>query len=147
MSSNEWLELAVRRLAKGRYVKLIVLKSTADFYGWSRIFPTLIDAKRVDYPGNVFPMPGRLTARQYTGTRLRICRKKTQNGGNPAGLTNCFRVSNNATRMDLTAIAQATSVDFGWMSDASGARITRERWLSIDLPDRYCNFDLTAANF
>ena len=145
--AEEFAHLAIRRISRGNWVQLMCLKATADFYGWSSIFPPLLQAKRVDYPGNVFPMPGRLTARQYRGTRLRICRKKTNNGGNPAGLTNCFRVSNNATNLDLTCLAQAVSVDFGWMNDKSMARIPRDRWLSRHLPDTYCNFDITAANF
>ena len=126
---------------------MMCLKATADFYGWTAVFPSLLDAKRVDYPGNIFPMPTKLNGKNYTGRRLRICREKKPHKGHPAGLTNCFRVSNNCSKRDLTAIAQAVTVDFGWMNDFYCARVPRETWLSIDLPDSYFNFDLSAANF
>ena len=145
--TEDFVHLAIRRIQKGNWVQLMCLKATADLYGWSRIFPSLIDAKRVDYPDGIFPRPGRLNGQNYNGTRLRICRKKGAHSGNPAGLTNAFRVSNNATRYDLTAIAQAVVIDFGWMSSRYGERIAREDWLAINLPDSYCHFDLTAANF
>ena len=145
--TDEFVHLAIRRVARGNWVQLMCLKATADFYGWSAVFPNLLDAKRVDYPGNVFPMPTKLNGRNYTGRRLRICRKKEPHTGNPAGLTNCFRVSNNCSKRDLTAIAQAVVPDFGWMNDFYRARVPRETWLAIDLPDDYCNFDLSAANF
>jgi hypothetical protein len=144
--TDEFVHLAIRRISKGNWVQLMCLKATADFYGWSAVFPSLIDAKLVDYPGNVFPMPTKLNGKNYRGRRLRICRKKEPHGGNPAGLTNCFRVSNNCSKRDLVAIAQAVKVDFGWMNAFYGERISREDWLAIDLPDSYCNFDLRAAH-
>ena len=145
--TDEFVHLAIRRISKGNWVQLMCLKATADFYGWTRVFPSLIDAKSVDYPDGFMPMPGKLNGRNYRGKKLRICRKKGPHSGNPAGLTNAFRVSNNASRYDLTAIAQAVTVDFGWMSSLYGERVAREEWLAVNLPDSYCNFDLSVANF
>ena len=122
------------------------LKPTADFYGWAAVFPDIIDAQRVDYPGNIRPMVGRPRYRGHLGKRLRICRHKTRTQGHPAGLTNCFRVTNNASNLDLYAIAQAVSIDFGWMEDKSFRRVSKEKWLSFDLPDKYCHLDLRAAD-
>ena len=122
------------------------LKETAERYGWDRVFPRLIDAKGVDYPGNIRPMPFRITARQYRGTRLRICRSKTTTTAQPAGLTNSFRVSNNATEMDLYALAQAVAIDYGWMTTKGGHRRRKADWDAFDLPDRYCHMDLRAAD-
>ena len=144
--TNEFCTLAIRRIARGNWVKLMCLKPTADFYGWSAVFPDIIDAQSVDYPGNIRPWPIGAGYRGYRGKRLRICRSKTRTQGHPAGLTNCFRVSNNASNMDLYAIAQAVSVDFGWMENKSLQRIRKEHWDSFDLPDRYCHLDLRAAN-
>jgi hypothetical protein len=33
------------------------------------------------------------------------------------------------------------------MNDFYRARVPREKWLAVDLPDSYCSFDLSAANF
>ena len=115
-------------------------------YGWNRVFPRLIDAKAADYPGNVMPMPTKLNARNYRGRSLRICRSKGPAGGNPAGLTNAFRVSNNCTELDLYAIAQAVSIDYGWMSTKGGHRKRKAAWDAFDLPDRYCHLDLRGAD-
>lgn len=122
------------------------LKPTADFYGWSAVFPDIIDAQSMDYPGNIRPMPIGAGYRGYRGIRLRICRSKTTTQGHPAGLTNCFRVSNNASNLDLYAIAQAVSVDYGWMESKSFARVKKEKWDSFSLPDSYCHLDLRAAD-
>ena len=77
---------------------------------------------------------------------MRICRSKKNKQGNPAGLTNAFRVTNNATRFDLYAIAQAVSIDYGWMEAEYGYRRSRDEWMSFDLPDSYCHLDLRAAD-
>ena len=122
------------------------LKETAKRYGWDQVFPQLIDAKAVDYPGNVMPMPSRLHARNYRGTRMRICRSKETTTANPPGLTNCFRVSNNTTELDLYAIAQGVLIDYGWMTTKSGQRKRKAAWDSFLLPDRYCHLDLRAAD-
>ena len=144
--ANEFVHLAIRRISRTNWVQLMCLKPTADFYGWSSVFPDIMDAKSVDYPGNIRPWPSKLNGKNYRGTRLRICRKKEPHGGYPAGLTNAFRVSNNCSRMDLIAVAQAVQIDFGWMEALKGERIPKERWMSAELPDTYCHLDLRAAN-
>ena len=144
--TDEFVHLAIRRISKGNWVQLMSLKSTADYYGWTEVFPDLFEAKSVDYPGNIRPWPTKLNGKNYKGCRLRICRDKTYGSGNPAGLTNCFRVSNNASKLDLYAVAQAVKVDFAWMNDKTGARIKRSHWRSVDLPDEYCHCDLRAAD-
>ena len=144
--TDQFCALAIRRISRGNWVKIMCLKPTADFYGWSAVFPEIIDAQSVDYPGNIRPMPIGNGYRGYRGKRLRICRSKTRTQGHPAGLTNCFRVSNNASNMDLYAIAQAVSIDFGWMENKNHQRVKKEHWDSFELPDRYCHLDLRAAN-
>ena len=144
--NDEFVHLAIRRIARGNWVQLMCLKATADYYGWTDVFPDLMTAKGVDYPGNVRPWPLNLSGKNYRGCRLRICRDRSYSSGNPKGLTNCFRVSNNAGRKDLYALAQNVKVDFAWMNDKTGARIPKEVWDSYDLPDEYCHLDLRAAD-
>ena len=144
--TNEFVALAVRRISRSNWVTLNCLKATADFYGWSAVFPTIWDAKSVDYPGNIRPWPSKVNGRNHRGVRLRISRSKVTKSGQPAGLTNCFRVSNNCSTFDLIAIAQAVGVDYGWMEDKAFHRVEKARWDAHDLPDRYCQFDLRAAD-
>ena len=144
--SKDFCALAIRRISRGNWVKLMCLKPTADFYGWSDVFPDILDAQSVDYPGNIRPLPIGAGYRGYVGKRLRICRSKTSKQGHPARLTNCFRVSNNASNMDLYAIAQAVKIDYGWMEAKNGYRRDKAEWDSFDLPDAYCHLDLRGAN-
>ena len=120
---DDFCELAVRRIAFSNWVRLIALKTTADFYGWTEVFPTLNDAKRVDYPDGLMQQ------------------------GFPVRLTNRFRVTNNAGVVDLATIAQATQIPFSWMTDKSNTRLCAEHWLSYPVPDTYCSFDKRAANY
>ena len=48
--------------------------------------------------------------------------------------------------MDLFAIAQAVTVDYGWMENKHYQRVKKEQWDSFNLPDTYCHLDLRAAN-
>ena len=144
---SDFVHLAIRRLKKSDWVQMMCLKATADFYGWSRIFPNIVDAKAVDYPDGVRPWPSALSGRNYPARRYRICRDKTHASGYPKGLTNCFRLSNNARGLDLVAVAHAIDVDYGWMEDRRGKRVMKRHWDSMSLPDSYCQQDLTAAEF
>ena len=122
------------------------LKPTADFYGWSEVFPAFNDARSVDFPDGLRPLGPRPSYRGHRGKRLRICRSKTSTTGYPAKLTNAFRVTNNARNVDLIAIAQAVKVDYGWMEGQYGYRRRKEEWDAFDLPDSYCHLDLRAAD-
>ena len=143
--SDEFSVLAIRRLSKGKWIKMFVLKATADFYGWSSVFPAIEDAEAVDYPDGVRPFPSRTDPRNYKGFPLYISRYQLNTSGYPRGMTNRFRVSTNASNLDLVAIAQAVQVDYGWMEAKYKERRTRAKWNSIDLPDTYCHCDLRAA--
>ena len=128
MSSNRWVELAVRRLAKGRYVKLICLKNTADFYGWSEFFPTVVESRLADGDGESLRFPtfkrGRHRGRH---AYVRVSRSSSQHGA-PKGVTNQFRVSQCATQRDYAEIASGIGVDYGWMEDKTNRRRSREEW-------------------
>lgn len=142
---KEYSELGIRRLARGNWVRLVCLKPTADFYGWSTVFPEIWDAESVDYPDGMRPWPTRTSPFRKVGKRLRICRAHGNKQGWPAGKTNCFRVTNNCRQMDLVAIAQAVQISYGWMENFNHNRLSMEHWESIDIPDRYCYQDLRAA--
>lgn len=144
---SDFVELAVRRISKSNWVRLIALESTADFYGWTEVFPSLNEAKRVDYPDGLFPHPGRKNLRMFRAQPVHICRSETTKHGFPIRLTNRFRVTNNTRDVDLIAIAQATQIPFGWMTTRSGQRREQEYWMGIDLPDSYRHFDKRAANY
>ena len=144
---DDFCELAIRRIAFANWVRLIALKSTADFYGWTEVFPTLNEAKRVDYPDGLMPHPGRKNLRRYRAHPLVICRSDVTKQGFPVRLTNRFRVTNNARALDLATIAQATQIPFSWMTDKNNTRLCAEHWLSYPVPDSYCSFDKRAANY
>ena len=144
--SHDFACLAVRRISKNNWVKLMCLRATADFYGWSDVFPDFIEAQQYERPGLIYNPTLKKNYRGYRGHRLRICRSKTTKQGHPAQQTNCFRVSLNAAVMDLYAIAQAVNIDYGWMEGKNGYRRSRDEWMNFDLPDSYCHLDLRAAN-
>lgn len=128
MSSNRWVELAVRRLAKGRYVKLICLKNTADFYGWSEFFPTVIESRLADGDGQSLRVSN-MRRGHHRGRHayVRISRSSDKQG-HPSGVTNQFRVSQCATQRDYAEIASGIGVDYGWMEDKNNRRRSREEW-------------------
>lgn len=144
--AHDFCELAIRKLSEWDWVRLMCLQATADFYGWSEVFPTIDDAKREDYAGRKRYFGHPRGYRGHRGTRLRICRSKTSTTGYPGKLTNAFRVTNNARNNDLIAIAQAVKVDYGWMEAKYGERRKKAEWDAIDLPDSYCHLDLRAAD-
>ncbi len=144
---EEFCELAIRRIQKGNWVRLIALKPTAEFYGWSTVFPNILDAKRVDYPDGLFPWPSSPSARNYKAHPLVISRSESSKQGFPVRLTNRFRVTNNAGVMDIATIAQATQIPFSWLTDKNNNRLSQEHWMSYPIPDTYCSFDKRAANY
>lgn len=143
---GSYVELAIRKGRGDSWIKLMCVKATADFYGWSAVFPSVTEAKAVESGGLLINPVLTNHYRGHRGKRLRICRAKGSKQGNPAGLTNAFRVTNNATNFDLYAIAQAVSVDYGWMEGQYGYRRSRDEWMGYELPDEYCHLDLRAAD-
>ena len=141
-----FVTLAIRKAKGGDWVKLMARKATADFYGWSAVFPGIGEAKLRDGDGIAFNPVLKKNVRGHRGIRIHICRSTVNKHGQPAGLTNSFRLTNNATNFDLYAVAQAVSVDYGWMANKTGHRRSKADWDAFDLPDDYCHLDLRAAN-
>lgn len=130
--NNKYVKLLIERREGKRDKYLIALKTTADFYGWTKKYPgwkpkTLKVVNGVHYcmdPGR----KGEMFCE--AGTRLRVCREPSRHGY-PSTFTNAFKVSNNCSNFDISEIAHFTEGYWYWMSAPSGERITRERWEQI----------------
>ena len=118
---------------KGARGAVVVLKTTAEFFGWDTAFPEfgpmeLIPGsnRRVALWGhNRQNKPGSIG-----GKRLRICRSKRKSG-HPAGKTHCFRIVGNVSNSHLVELAAVAGDKFEWMSKKNGERISREDWLHV----------------
>lgn len=125
--NEDFVRLGLRVISGDRYVWLKALKATAALYGWDQAFPTL-QALRQETTGSRFRAdPGRRGWKTSGGVSHVICRSPSTQGS-PAGLTNAFAVSGNATTKDLALIAKSTEVDWYWMTAKYGERRSREQW-------------------
>jgi hypothetical protein len=132
--TEQYTKLALRELSDGTYIWVCCLTATADFYGWSASFPTITEAK-IAKTGTKFLAypPSRIGRPHWGGTRRYICRVATRSG-QPAGATNCFRMSKKATTRDYVTLAQGTTADWCWMESPGYRRVSREQWLSYAVP-------------
>lgn len=124
------LVLGVRTSSHSKYV--IALRATADYYGWTKELEEWTPKPLGTSGGYVISRdPGRRGGLQHAGgKRLRICRSPNR-AGNPAGLTNAFRVTGRCGLLDLSELAHFTTCDWYWMEGPYGERISRERWEEI----------------
>ena len=110
---------------------LCVLKTTAEYFGWDKAFPEFHVRTPRDEHGNM-KVPIRSWKQKdpggQGGKRLRICRSKRKQG-NPAGMTNCFRIQGNVTNAMLHQMAAVAGEKFEWMEKKNGKRIDRDIWL------------------
>ena len=129
----QYVTLKLGETKSGRAKKLHALRSTADYYGWTKKFEEWSFEPEIEEGGRIFGFdPGRRGHPQNSsGYRIRICRAESLNGF-PAGFTNAFKVTTNTGLFDLAELAHFTDVDWYWMSTRTGERISRERW-----EDRY----------
>lgn len=130
--SADFIKLTIFRDSAGRARWVRALRSTADYYGWTKEFEVWRPNGVYAESGSVFfQRPSRDSQNNRgAGKGLRICRSEASNG-NPALLTNRFTVSNSCRTIDLAELAHFTKGDWYWMSAPSGARITRDRWEEI----------------
>ena len=124
----DFVKLGLRVTNQGSYIWLNALKATAAYYGWDEAFPTLAELRQQDTGSLFVSDPGRRGWKTGGGREIRISRSSKTHGW-PAGLTNAFRVSSDATVRDLAEIAKATEVDWEWMTGFNGARRSRGWWL------------------
>ena len=130
---EEFIKLGIRAKPGGRYVWLNALKATASYYGWDRVFPTLLELKQQTTGSQYLTDPGRRVGNYKPGYSVVICRGKSTAGW-PKGLTNRFTVSANASMKDLALIAQSTQVDWEWMTGHFGERKRRSWWDEAPTP-------------
>ena len=130
---TDYIKLLILRPITGPDRYLSALRATADYYGWTKEFEEWTFQPEVEQGGRRFGRdPGRKGHPQCSsGYRVRICRSPVMNGL-PAGFTNAFKVTSNVGLFDLAELAHFTDVDWEWMTDPTGCRISRAQWL-----DRY----------
>ena len=130
--TDEHIKLVLWR-PEGQTARWIsALRSTADYYGWTKEFevwtPKVI---RTEGRYSFHQRPNR-SGRGHAegGTRLRISRSQSRSG-NPAGLTNQFKASNSCRLIDLAELAHFTDVDWHWLETFDGERFSRAHWEEI----------------
>lgn len=125
--NEDFIQLALRRRGNGSHIWLKCLKATAALYGWDKAFPTVIEARAAASPDGAFRCPSRRGWTSGGGKVYRISQSpKTQ--GYPPGMTHTFRLSSNATGVDLANVAKAIQIDWHWICMPSGGRWTKQRF-------------------
>ena len=129
---SKYIKLLLWRPEKGPDRWLIALRTTADYYGWTKEFEVWAPKPVMQTEGFTYVMdPGRQGEMFCErGRRHRVCRTPNRDG-NPRGMTNQFKVSHTCTVTDLAELANFTEQDWHWMSGPSGERVSRERWASL----------------
>ena len=129
----QFVTLKLGETSGGHAKKLHALRSTADYYGWTKKFEPWVGKLAFEQGGRTFLRDAgrRGHPQNSSGYRVRICRTSDLDGF-PAGFTNAFKVTTNTGLFDLAELAHFTDVDWYWMSTRTGERISRERW-----EDRY----------
>ena len=125
--NEDFIQLVIREKPRKRYVWLKCLKATAALYGWDKNFKTLIATKTEASTNGWIHCPGRKGWKNGGGTIHRISQSETTSGW-PKGTTHTFRLSKDATTKDLARVAQATEIDWHWITTVYGERLKRE-WL------------------
>ena len=129
---SQYVKLLIWRPDKGPDRWLIALRTTADYYGWTEQFPRWTP-KIVSGSGKyAWCMdPGRRGEMFCESGRKQVICRAASRHGNPARMTNQFKVSASCRLFDLAEVAALTNVDWHWMSAPNGERLSREHWLSL----------------
>ena len=130
--SNDYVKLLLGREEGKRDKYLISLRTTANYYGWTKEFEEWAP-KPINNIGKyqLFIDPGRKwDLRMHGGRRHYICRSPVT-GGYPKGMTNAFKVSRTCGLLDLAELAHFTDIEWHWMSSPYGERISRDHWERI----------------
>ena len=129
---SDYIKLLLWRPETGKDRWLIALRTTADYYGWTKEFEEW-SPKVIGTSGGyqLCTDPGR-RGKMYCegGRRHRISRDPSRRGHTP-GLCNQFKVSRSCTLFDMAELASLTEVNWYWMSAPTGERISRDRWLAM----------------
>ena len=131
--NDDFIRLGIRVRGEGRYIWMNCLKATAEFYGWSNAFPTLLELKTQTTGSSFQRDTGRRGWKNGGGQVVTICRNPSTHSF-PRGQTNSFRVSRAATQKDLRLIAEAVEIDWAWMSTPKLGRMPRSWWEKTSTP-------------
>ena len=127
--NSKYIKLLLDRPAKGQDSWLIALRTTADYYGWTKQFPEWslkIIATEGKYSFSMDPgRKGEMFCE--SGRKHRVCRSPSRDG-NPAGMTNQFKVSRNTGLLQMAELAHFTEGDWHWMEGPRGERVSKDRW-------------------
>jgi hypothetical protein len=128
---HKHIDLVLRTNPQGQHATVRVLKTTAEFYGWTNHFKTPLDLLREEQG---FPQYVRTKsnawARLVGGTAIRIGRGTDMRRNEP-GLTNQFRINNRVKISDLAELASKTEVEWQWLERPCGRRMERDWWLNL----------------
>ncbi len=127
----QFVTLKLGETSGGAAKKLHALRTTADYYGWTKKFEEWTFKSQLEQGNRSFGRdPGRKGHPQCSsGYRVRICRSPVTSGL-PAGFTNAFKVTSNTGLFDLAELAYFTDVDWEWMASPRSGRVTRDEWLA-----------------
>ncbi len=128
----EFVKLVIYRDSPKSCRWIRALRTTADYYGWTKEFEEWGPQVAYVENGRSFAYAPNFISRGKPsgGTRIRICRSKSTQG-HPAGLTNQFTISARIRMIDLAELANFTQVDWHWMEDRTGRRVSKEHWADI----------------
>ena len=128
---SNWVKLEVGRTPSGKSCWVSCLRPTASFYGWLDVFEEPAPPARVLPDGSRVTTYARASGRdKWGGKSLRICRASSK-AGNPAGMTNRFRVSSAWRARDSALLAEVTTAEWAWMEAISGERRSKAEWLAL----------------
>ena len=129
-----YIKLLLERVPNREDKYLIALETTADFYGWTSVYP-IWEPKSLswDTSGRYAIDPGRKGQLYMQGGRQhRICRS-TSHQGNPRGKTNKFKLSHNCCLRDIAELAHLTRGDWCWMTGPNFKPVDRAQWEALSL--------------
>ncbi len=128
---TQYVTLKIGETKSGATKKLHALRTTADYYGWTKEFEEWSFKTLFEQGGRSYGYaPSRRGHPQNSsGYRVRICRSPVP-GGLPAGFTNQFKVTRNTGLFDLAELAHFTDVDWEWMESPRSGRVKKADWLA-----------------
>ena len=127
--NSKYVKLLLEREEGKQDKYLIALRTTADYYGWTKHFPAWTPRPAFTSGGYVFAVDTGAKGEMFceAGTQLRVSRSKVRSGF-PRGQVNAFKVSTNCTLWDIAEVAHFTEGDWYWMTSPVGTRILRGNW-------------------
>ena len=132
MPEEPYVKLVIGLQSSDHKKYLIALRTTADYYGWTKHLEVW-RPKTVETAGGMTLVrdPGRKGNLQFAGGRRHRISRSKSTMGNPAGLTNAFRTSARCGVCDLAELAHFTEGEWEWMEGLHGERIRRDRWEAL----------------